>query len=338
MKQRLVVTLTFIVATTGCAIRVPGISLGAFGGSSASSAGSSSSSPSEAPILESASTKAWRAVLDNRQLEEQLTQLHEYLEDGPKEGSTSPDQHAEWIIKFLKNDKLAEVAAGCKAGTYKGETLTLERRKWLKADAICPSVVDREALLKKQVHAWGVAICDRSFWEIGTRIDRIEKEGKVSTGLLEEAQSAQKMKDYVASFAKKTFEAIGEQVPPEALAKADDLTKRRQDVIAKLAVAGKIDRTAKADAGAEKAIREVYARRFDVKSVIMRDGDWKVVRNDFGVLLRHYKNADVLVKAKDGSFCALVPASVGQQYEDMGKYSNAYGVDEFIEGWPVKCP
>ncbi len=85
------------------------------------------------------------------------------------------------------------------------KTLTLDRRAWLKADAICPSVIDREALLKKQVHAWGVAICDRYFWEIGTRIDRIEKEGKVSTGLLEEAQSAEKMKEYVASFAKKTF-------------------------------------------------------------------------------------------------------------------------------------
>jgi hypothetical protein len=109
-------------------------------------------------------------------------------------------------------------------------------------------------------------------------------------------------------------------------------------VILKLAAAGKIVRSTKADAGAEKAIREVYARRFDVKAVAMTDPEWRVVRNDCGVLLRHYKNAEVLVKAKDGSFCALVPASVGQHYEDMGTCSSRYGVDEFIEGRPVNCP
>jgi hypothetical protein len=338
MKHRLVLSLAFIFSTTACTLRVPGLNLGPLGASSSSSR-SSSSGASEAPaLIESSATRAWRAVLDNRQLEEQLTDLHERLEDQPKEGSTSPDQHAEWTLKFMKNDKLGEVAKGCAAGTFKGEELKLEGRKWLKADAICPLVIDREALLKKQVHAWGVAICDRYFWEMGNRINDIEKDGRVSVGLLEQPQSAQKMKDYVASFAKKTFEAIGEQVPPEALAKADELFKRQQDVILKLAAAGKIDRSVKPDPGAEKAIRDVYARRFEVKSVIMRDGDWKVVRNDFGVLLRHYKNADVLVKAKDGSFCALVPASVGQQYEDMGKYSNAYGVDEYLQGRPVKCP
>ena len=70
----------------------------------------------------------------------------------------------------------------------------------------------------------------------------------------------------------------------------------------------------------------------------MEDAEWKLVKNDFGVLLRHYKDASVLVKAKDGSFCALVPASVGQPYEANGKYANTYGVDEFIEARPVKCP
>ena len=333
MKTRILLAV-LALSSQACMIRVPGLNLGGLGGSSSSSSSGGSAEP--APLIESSANKAWRNVLNQK--EDALTALHRRLEDVPTQGSNSADQHADWSLALLKKDELADVAKGCAAGTYKGETLTLDRREFLKADVICPKVIDREALLKKNVHAWGVAILDGYFWEIGNRIDRMEKDGRVPVSLLEEPQSAQKMKEYVASFAKKTFAAIGEEVPQEALVKAETLTKKRQDVIAKLAAAGKIDRAPKADGGAEKAIREVYARRFEVKSVIMKDADWKVVRNDYGVLLRHYKNADVLVKAKDGSFCALVPASVGQPYEDMGKYANTYGVDEFIEGYPVKCP
>jgi hypothetical protein len=129
-----VVCLVVIFSTAGCTIRVPGLNLGPLGPTASSSSSSRSSASNEAPaLLESASTKAWRAVLDDRELERQLTELHERLEDLPKSGSTSPDQHAGWTLTFMKNDKLAKVAKGCAAGTFKGEELELESRRWLKA-------------------------------------------------------------------------------------------------------------------------------------------------------------------------------------------------------------
>lgn len=331
--KRLLLAVLAVSSLQACVIRIPGLSLG---GAPASSSSSSSAGAGESSILDSPATKAWREVL--RSKDDELEALRERINDQPKEGSTSADQHADWALAQLKKDTLADVAAGCAAGTYKGEALTLQGREYLKAEQMCPLVIDRAALLEKTVHAWGVAIIDNYFWQHANRTAEILKSKRVSTGLLEEPQSVQGLKDYVASFAKKTFESIGETVPADALAKAEPLFKERQDVIMKLAVAGKITPPAKADPGAEKAIRDVYARRFDVKKVIMEDADWKLVKNDFGVLLRHYKDASVLVKAKDGSFCALVPASVGQPYEANGKYANTYGVDEFIEAYPVKCP
>jgi hypothetical protein len=62
-----------------------------------------------------------------------------------------------------------------------------------------------------------------------------------------------------------------------------------------------------------------------------------VVRNQIGIVLRRYKNATVILKAKDG-FCAAVPASVGQPHQGRGKFGPKYGVDEFLEATPVKCP
>lgn len=335
--KRILLAVLAVSALQGCVLRIPGLNIGGAPASSSSSSSGSSGATSAPSVMDSAATKAWRGVLNQKR--DALESLYERINDQPKPGSTSPDQHADWALKLINNDQLAEVAQGCAAKTYDGEELKFDQRDaYLKASTMCPLVVDRIALLKKTVHAWGVAVADYYFWQEENRIERIAKEGKVSTGLLEEAQSAQKMKEYVASFAKKTFESIGEPVPPEALAKADTLFAKRQDTIMKLAAAGKMDVSKKADGGAEKAIREVYARRFDVKKVIMTDADWKLVKNDYGVLLRHYKDASVLVKAKDGSFCALIPASVGQPYEDNGKYANTYGVDEFIEAFPVKCP
>lgn len=334
LKKLTFAALAFLV--TGCAaqLRLPGLAIGGGNTTSSSSSGGEQGAPS---VLDSASTKAWREVLRRR--DDDLDALYSRLNDVPKPGSTSPDQHADWALAMMKNDKLADVAQGCAAGTYTGEETKLdERHAYLHAATMCPLVVDRMALLKKNVHAWGVAIIDYYFWQEENRIERISKDKRVSTGLLEEAQSAQKLKEYVASFAKKTFDAIGEPVPEDALKKADELFAKRQDTIMKLAAAGKIDPSAKADPGAEKAIRDVYAKRFDVKKVVMEDAEWKLVKNDLGILLRHYKNASVLVKAKDGSFCAMVPASVGQPYEANGQYAKTYGVDEFIEAYPVKCP
>lgn len=330
--KRILLAVLAVSSLQACVLRIPGLNIG---GESSSSSGSSSGA-GQASILDSPATKAWRDVI--RSKEDALESLRERINDQPKEGSTSADQHADWALALIKKDTLADVAAGCTAGTYTGEALTLQGREYLKADKMCPLVVDRTNLLKKTVHAWGVAIIDNYFWQHSTRTAEIAKSKRVSTGLLEEPQSVQGLKDYVASFAKKTFESIGETVPQEALAKAEQLFKERQDVIMKLAAEGKLIASVKADTGAEKAIREVYAKRFDVKKVIMEDAEWKLVKNDFGVLLRHYKNASVLVKAKDGSFCAYVPASVGQPYEDNGKYAPTYGVDEFIEAYPVKCP
>ncbi|MEW5742771.1 MAG: hypothetical protein AB1938_27895 [Myxococcota bacterium] len=291
MKRIAIAALTF-AALQACAIRVPGINIGTPGAES-----SSGGSSAQESILDSAQTRAWREVL--RSKDDELDALYERLNDVPKEGSTSPDQHAEWSLKLIKNDQLADVAAGCAAGTYTGEETKLdERRAHLHAATMCPLVTDRMNLLKKNVHAWGVAIIDYYFWQESNRIERMEKEKRVSVGLLAEPQSAQKLKDYVASFAKKTFEAIGEPVPEEALKKAEELFAKRQDTIMKLAAAGKMTTSAKADAGAEKAIKDVYAKRFDVKKVVMKDAEWKLVKNDLGILLRHYKDADVLVRRR----------------------------------------
>ena len=236
--KRILLAVVAVSSLQACVLRIPGLTIG---GGSAPSSSNSSSSPAagQASILDSRATKAWREVL--RTKDDELESLRERLNDQPKEGSTSADQHAGWALALLKKDTLAEVAAGCAAGTYKGEALTLQGREYLKAEQMCPLVVDREALLKKTVHAWGVAIIDDYFWQHSNRTAEILKSKRVSTGLLEEAQSVQGLKDYVASFAKKTFESIGETVPADALAKAEQLFKERQDVIMKLAAAGKIN-------------------------------------------------------------------------------------------------
>lgn len=330
-------TPTVLLATalvSGCGVvSGSGLAIGT-GSSSERPAPSERSQPS---LLDSSATKAWREVLRSR--ESELDKLYQRVNDLPQAGSTSPDQHAQWALETLENDKLADVAANCEKGVYKEEGIELEpRRIFLKASTMCPLIRDRKELLEKTVRAWGLAIIEDRIAEQANQIERMEKSGRVPVSLLEKEQTPGEMKAYVASFAEKTFASIGEGVPENALQKSEDLFQRRRSVITKLASAKKIDKPSKGDPGAENAIRNTFEKRFDVKKVLMQDDEWRIVKNDFGILLRRYKDATVLVKAKDGSFCALVPASVGQQYETMGEYEKAYGVDESIEAFPVKCP
>jgi hypothetical protein len=53
-------------------------------------------------------------------------------------------------------------------------------------------------------------------------------------------------------------------------------------------------------------------------------------------IVRHYKDAAVLVRAKTGNYCLALHASVDQKNQGGNSYSSEYGVDTFIEGNPVK--
>jgi hypothetical protein len=332
-------SFALLVVLSGCALRLPGIELGASKASTPTGTPTSSttSAAPSAPASTGASTasREWKRVLDVHG--DALETLHRRLEDQPKPGATAPDQHARWALEAIKNDTLEDVATGCAAGTFRGETLTLERRAHLKADVICPKVIDRQSLLRKTARAWGLAIIDERFAQLEGTVTRLETSGKVPVSLLIEVVNVQRLKDETALFAKAVFDELGEPVPADALSKADALLARRKAVIAKLAAAHPADRWAKSEPAAEKAVREVYARRVDVKAVYLRDADWTLVRGQFGVIERRFKNASVLAKAKDGSFCALIPAVVGQASQGSG-FGGAWGVDEFEEAFPVKCP
>lgn len=343
--MRPLLPLFVALLSAGCVLRIPALGLG--GSPATSSASSTSAAPASAPgggetSGRSPATREWARVIDRHRYA--LDELHARLEDQPKPGSPSSgqEQHARWTFDALKkSDALEEVARGCAAGTYRGETLFADApptEAHLKAEFICPKVVDRVNLLRNTARTWGVAIIDARFSELERLTTRIETEGKVPVSLLMEVLSVQDLEAQTAVFAKEVFAELGEAPPAQALARAEAVLARRKQVIAKLAADHQPDRWAKSEPAAEKAVRDVYSRRFDVKAVRMRDADWTLVRGQFGVVVRRFKGASLLVKAKDGSFCALVPAVVGQAANQTGGFGGAWGVDEFTEGFPVKCP
>lgn len=336
MKKLLLACL--VVSFSGCAVglRIPGLQLGS----------SSPSSPGEASADEPATlsesqaqkdaAKTWERAV--RQNEGAIDTLYRLAGTMPKQGYTGAAASLDEALRLRTNEALAQLAADCQAGTYAGVRVSVYREHQ-RPSVMCPLLVDREALLKKAIHEGAMEAVQHRVQGQADHVAELETSGKVPVSFLLEGKTVEAMRTYVTSFEKKYFEAIGETVPPEASKGVEEVVASWNAAVLELALKGKVEHAAKADPGAERAIKDVYAKRgFAVQAVLMKDADWKLVKNDLGILLRHYKDADVLVKAKDGRSCAYVPASVGQQYEDAGRYAPRYGVDEFLEAWPVKCP
>jgi hypothetical protein len=327
------------VSTGGLFAKNPGGGGGSGGGGSGGGAGSGETRSAEVGGPSDA-TRAWRDA--QRQYGEDLKTLHYFATTHPTDGENSADQKADHALGLMKKAGLGEVQKSCAAGTFKGEKDgTSHGEEFMHADTLCPMVEKRDAILKAAVHEWAVAYGNHRLWDMHRSIDTMKEKKRVYLSNAAEGVDAKRERDYLSSFVKKYFEAIGEAVPEELLKKADAHAAEFNQVVESLAAVGTLPKPAAADPGAEAAVRKAYEGGKDnvqVKKVWMTHDDWRVVRNDFGVILRHYKNAEVLVKAKTGNYCLVVPASVGQQHQGGNVYAKEYGVDEFLDGVPVKCP
>lgn len=339
-------SLVLCLAAAGCQVSTGGLlGKGASngggqsgqGGSAASSSGSTQSAEVGGP---SDATRAWRDA--QRQYGEDLQALHAFATEHPKDHENSADQRADRAIALMKKPGLGELQKTCAAGTFKGEKDgTSSGEEYMHADTMCPMVEKRDAILKKAVHEWAVAYSNYRLWDHHRGIDKMKENKRIYLSSAVEGVTAQSEREYLSAFVKKYFDAIGEPVPEEVLKKADAHATEFNQLAESLAAAGKLPKPAASDPGAEAAVRKNYEgaeKKPNILKVWMTQSDWKVVRNDFGVILRHYKDAEVLVKAKTGNYCLVVPASVGQQHQGGGVYAKDYGVDQFLDGYPVKCP
>ncbi len=340
-------SLVLCLAAAGCQVSTGGLfGKGAANGGNGANGGGKSS-PSGSGETQSAevggpsdATRAWRDA--QRQYSEDLQSLHAFATEHPKDHENSADQRADRAIALLKKPGLGELQKACAAGTFKGEKDgTAHGEEYMHADTLCPMVEKREAILKTAVREWATAYGNSRLWDMHRGIEKVTEKKRVYLSSAAEGVDAKGQRDHLSASVKKYFEAIGEDVPEELLKKADAHAAEFNQVVESLAAVGKMPKPEAGDPGAEAAVRKAYEGRKDapqVKKVWMTQSDWKVVRNDFGVILRHYKDAEVLVKAKTGNYCIVVPASVGQQHQGGGVYAKEYGVDQFLDGYPVKCP
>ncbi len=283
----------------------------------------------------SESTAAWRAAV--RSAESEMAAFVELATKPPKPGDTSPDQRVERALRLRKSEKLAEIAKNCAAKAYDGERTGED----LRAANVCPLLAKRDALMVQAARAWADAETDRRINELSQNVEKMKKSGRASVTDAVKGRNKESDRTYILSFVGKYYEAVGQPPSEELLAKVDKVAEGREAALVELAGSAKTTRASARDAGAERAVADLYAKRqpgIQIQSVRMIDSDWKPVRDSLGQILRRYKDAEVIVKAKSGAYCLAVPASVGQPYLGGGNYSNVYGVDEFLEGFPTRCP
>jgi hypothetical protein len=258
----------------------------------------------------------------------------------PQKSETSGDQQADRALALLKYEKLAEVDKACAAGTYKnGRGATLQQVT-LEPDAVCPLIAKRETIAKSALREWATAFAMSFIWNnIERPIEEAKTRRKTYLSDAVEGVDGARYRAYVSKRVGKYFEAAGEPFPEVLQKRLDDLAAAYLSMFDGLAASGAMPKAAAPDAGAEAAIRKAYERTpgIQIKKVWMTSGEWKTVKNDYGVTLRRYKDGGVLVKTKTGDRCLWVPASVGQAYKG-GAFSSEYGVDTFTDGTPVKCP
>jgi len=285
-------------------------------------------------FAQSPATRAWEAVLIANH--ERLEDLRHRVRDLPIGNSSGADQHAQWGIAMLKKDGYAEIATACAAGTFKGEKTGEQNES---AETMCPILIDRKALLEKSVKAWAVSYLNSMIDGRSAAVDRFEKSGLLPTAWLLELPTAQEAKDALTKASASLFEPIGLTAPAEELARIDEITARRDALIAKLVAAGKLTPAGPPDAGAQKHLKEVAEKRFQVVKVILEGDAWLPVKNKLGVLTHRTRDAQVLVKSKVGAYCALIPSYVTQPYETAGRYAKKYGGQVTSpEVTLVKCP
>lgn len=323
-----------VSVASGCGIvQGTGLGLGASGEGSQQPAPLERSRPS---MLESSATKAWRAALSAKG--DAILDFYRQQKDLPRPKSTSPSQHAADALAMLRNDQLADVAAECEKGSYDGEALEFdESRQYLKASVMCPLIIRRKELLEEVAYAWAVFELEDRLTQEAEYIARVEARGLVPVTWIVESRSAQDLKNYVLAFVSKTLNEVGRAAPNDTLSKGDELHQRRQRLITKLATTSRLPRAAKPDPAIVRTVTDSLSEKFDVQRVLIQDGEWRLEKNDLGRVLRRYKNLSVMVRAKDRSFCALVGATISQQYEDMGIYERGHSVRSATEGAPVRC-
>jgi hypothetical protein len=333
-------TMAFIVVavslSTGCnLVKVGGLGRGPATHASNGSESSASGSNGAVKAASGGATDNWRAAL--RAGGDDLESFHYFATVAPKADDTAPDQKFEHANKLRKNDMLRQIAEQCAAGAYNGE----QTNEKLRAGELCPLLIKREEVLVRSARAWADRETERRVDELARDIDTIKKEGKVSLTDLVEGRDAKKDREYVTAFVGKYYQALGQPVPQPLLARIDKIATDRDAAILDAAKSNTEKLATGRDPGAEKAIAEEYAQAntgIKIRRVRMVDSDWKPVHNDIGVVLRRYKDSEVIVEAKSGGVCAVVHASVGQQHSGGGSFAPKFGVDTFIDARPVVCP
>ena len=287
-----------------------------------------------------AATEAWRIV--QREQGERLGRLHDYATN-PFDRPVSSDQYAHRALNDLKDlAKLDEVKKGCAEGRYKGENAGVTHdESYLTAATMCPLVASAEEHIKKGLRARASACAESTLSNLTSTIDRVEKEKQVSLDAAIKGVDAAERRKYISGFVKEYFDALGEPVPEALLAKVDAMVAKTQKAIVDAAAAGKMEKAAGKDAGAERAIKDSYTVRHEgivIKKVWLIDSAWKIKHSSVGLITNRYKDGSLLVKVKgiDGA-CLIVPAAVGQSYAGGGRYAASYDVDDYLSGIPVTC-
>jgi hypothetical protein len=284
-----------------------------------------------------AATAAWRAA--ERQYGNELEDLYWFATKKPEPGSTAAMQHADRALRALQKRPLDGLRPDCASGRFTGERAgTAYRKEYMRAATLCPLVLRSQEIYRRALRAWELHDLAGRIAEIRRRAEHAGTKLYVSDVV--KGFSAEDQKAYVSSFVTRHFEALGEPIPSAALAPLDEVAALFRQTASEAAARTPLPKGKGRDAGAERAIRETYGARnpgIKILRIVMDDAQWQIVRSPIGAVLRRYKNATVILKAKDG-FCAAVPASVGQPYQMGGRFGPKYGVDEFLEGTPVKCP
>ncbi len=278
-------------------------------------------------------TASWRRAV--RAGESELASLVAWSKD--QSASNSFDQHAERALRLRKSTLLAEIAGHCAAKAYDGERTGEE----LRAADVCPLLAKREAILLGAAKSFADKETARRVDELAKGVAAIRETKKASVTDVVKGRDKDQDRAYVSSFVKKYYDEIDQPIPEAILGRIDTVASEREKTLADLAASSDVKLADAHDAGAERAIKESYQQwqpSMQIVSVRMQDAEWKPVQNDFGIVLRRYKNARVVVRAKSGAYCLAVPASVGQPHAGGGKFASTYGVDQFLEGFPIRCP
>jgi len=288
----------------------------------------------------SAATRAWRRAQAKH--EDALESLHYYATTKTVASHGTVNQFADNALALLQKDAFAELKDQCRKHVFAGEKDgTAYGKEYMHAKVLCPEIARSEEILKDAVRLGARAFAEYQVSDGFEReLAKIEKEQRVYVDLVVQGNDAEAEKKRVASFVQKYYDALGEPLPDDVLGRIDTQVQTRSKAIQDAAAKGKIAAPASRDAAAERAIIDAYKSHHPQIRIVrawMTDPGWRTIRED-GIISRRAKNAELLVKAKDGTYCAVIPASVGQPYAGGGQYSSTIGVDEFIEGTPVRCP